>query len=534
MKSNLRLTRIIAVLALAAIAAPIAIAQFGSEMVYYELNKPKRNLAPLDLDDMRVIRMDEIMFDALYGWNERAEPEPQMAQGMPTLLADSTGAVVILKSNLLWPDSTPVTVDDVIFTFNIKKAIPGVKDNRYGLELIKEVKPGEAPNSIVFKFSRKLQFPERLLTNLFILPKRKLADAKSLSAYSEMPMGSGPFQLKDISIGSNSYALQRNQNYGTIAPGRPYFDRLKMTYWTSKAIWPVNILQGGIVHVLPDMEYNTELSTTPRIRSIPVSTNSVPMILFNMKDPILNNIFVRQGMQNLISRNEIAVTIYMQDSATVLTGPYPVTSYFYNYTVPAWDYNTNEAYDLFEKSGLLTFKDGKVIRKDTGKQWTVNLITYITTAGDEENLHKALESINKYFISAGINSSIEYRSSEGYLRALQSGTFQLIYLKITLDDSFNIEPFFSADAITRPGGQNFGQYSNVNANKAFRDLILTPVPQKQRALGLAIHKILHDDPPAMFLWNLNKYAYCRSELQHVNIHPFYFFSTIDRWNEKTE
>lgn len=533
MKLHSIIIRIMAVLALVGITCPLAVAQFGSELVYYELNKPKRNLAPLDLDDMRAIRLDEIMFDALYGWNERAEPEPQMAQGMPTLLDDSTRALVILKSNLLWPDSTPVTVDDVLFTFDIKKYIPGIKDNRYGLELIKDVKPGEAPNSIVFKFTRKIQYPERMLANLFILPKNKLM-GKSFDTYAEMPTGSGPFQLRNISITSNSYDLFRNQNYGSIAPGRPYFDRIKMTYWTSKAIWPVNILQGGIVHILPDMEYNTELATRSQIRSIPVSTNSVPMILFNMQDPILGNTYVRQGMQYLISRNQIAVTIFMQDSSTVLTGPYPVTSYFYNYTVPAWDYNTSVAYSLFEKSGLLTFKDGKVLRKDTGKQWELNLITYITAAGEEENLRKALESINNYFLSAGIKSSIDYKSSEGYVRALENGGFQLIYMKITLDDSFNIEPFFSTDAISRPGGQNFGHYSNSNADKAFRDMIMTPIPQKQRALGLAIHKILHDDPPAMFLWNLNKFAYCRTEIQNVNVHPFYFFSTVDRWSEKTE
>jgi peptide/nickel transport system substrate-binding protein len=258
------------------------------------------------------------------------------------------------------------------------------------------------------------------------------------------------------------------------------------------------------------------------------------MILFNCHDAILKNGYVRQGLQLLISRNQIYETIYLQDTSNVLTGPYPPSSYFYNYTVPSWDYNVDQGRRLLQQSGLLDIQGDKIIRKDTGKQWDLTLVTYITAAGEEESLRKALESINNYFLSAGINSKIEYRSSEGYLRALEGGNFQMIYLKITMDDSFNIEPFFSTDAILRPGGQNFGKYSNPDADKAFREMLLTPVPQKQRALGLAIHRILHDDPPAMFLWNLHKYAYSRTELRDVSVDPFYFFSTIDKWSKKTE
>ncbi len=534
MKAKTEIIKITLALAIIlSICAP-AFAQFGTEMVYYELNKPKRNLLPTVMDDIRAVRMGELMFDALYGWNDRGEVDPQLAQGMPTLLDDSTRALVILKNNLLWPDSTQITIEDVLFTFNLKKAFPSTRDTRRGLELVKEVKAGEAPGSVIFKFARKIQYPERLLANIFILPKHKLADPKVLDLYSQMPVGAGPFQLKDISISSNSYIFFKNQNYGAIAPGRPYIDRVKMTYWTSKAIWPVNILQGGIVDILPDMEYNTELATKSQINAVPVNTNTVPMILFNSRDLILKNGYARQGMQHLIPRNQICETIYMQDSTNVLTGPYPPSSYFFNYRVPTWNYDTALANSLFEKSGLLSVKDGKLIRKDTGKQWELTLVTYITAAGEEETLRKALESINNYFLSAGIKSKIEYRSSEGYIRALESGDFQLIYLKLTLDDSFNIEPFFSTDAILRPGGQNFGKYSNPEVDKAFRQLLMTPVRDEQLRLGLGIHRLLHDDPPAMFLWNLHKYAYCRSELRDISIDPFYFFSTIDKWSEKKE
>ena len=389
-------------------------------------------------------------------------------------------------------------------------------------------------NSVIFKFARKIQYPERLLANIFILPKRRLADQKALDEYSQMPLARGPFQLKDISISSNSYNFFKNQSYSMIAPGRPYIDRVKLTYWTSKAIWPVNILQGGIVHILPDMEYNTELASKSQINAVPVNTNTVPMILFNERDPILKNTYVRQGMQHLIPRNQICETIYMQDSTNVLTGPYPPSSYFFNYRVPTWDYDTNLANSLFEKSGLLTFSEGKLMRKDTGKQWELVLVTYITAAGEEESLRKALESVNNYFLSAGIKSRIEYRSSEGYIRALESGDFQIIYLKLTLDDSFNIEPFFSSDAMLRPGGQNYGKYTNLEADKAFRQLLMTPDHDEQLRLGWTIHRLLHEDPPAMFLWNLHKYAYCRSELRDVSIDPFYFFSTVDKWSEKKE
>jgi peptide/nickel transport system substrate-binding protein len=534
MEHNQRFLRmIVAFVVLFALTVP-CLAQFGAEMVYYELNKPKRNLMPISMDDILVIRMDELMFDALYSWDDQGNPFPQMAQGMPTLLGDTTSAQVILKSDMLWPDSTPVTIDDIIFTFTLTRTYLDLKDNRRALELVSDVTSGDAPNSVLFKFKRKVLHPERLLANVFILPKAKLTTRKALDVFAEKPIGTGPFQLKDISISSSSYKFYKNENYGTIAPGRPYIDHVKLNYWNSRAIWVVNILQGGIVDVLPDMEYNTELMTKPQIDAKPVNTNTVAMILFNMRDPIFKNLSVRQGMQYLIDRNKIYDTQYSGDSTNVLTGPYPPSSWFFNRTVPSWSYDPELGRSLLEKSGLLTFDGKKMIRKDTGKQWQVTLSTYITAIGEEDNLRNSLESINEYLKSSGIASTIEYRSTEAYSRALDKGDFEIIYLQFTLDDNFNIEPFFSTAASMRSGGQNFGAYSNLEADRAFRELLLATVPQKQRVEGLALHKILHDNPPAMFLWYLRKYAYLRAELQNASVEPFYFFSTVDKWIKKTE
>lgn len=534
MKNNQRFLRSIITLAvLLALTVP-CLAQFGTEMVYYELNKPKRNLMPINMDDILVIRMDELMFDALYSWDDQGNPFPQMAQGMPTLLGDTTSAQVILKNDMLWPDSTPVTVDDIIFTFSLALTYLDLKDNRRALELISNVTSGDAPNSVLFKFKRKVLHPERLLANVFILPKSKISTRKDLDLFAEKPMGTGPFQLKDISISSSSYKFYKNQNYGSIAPGHPYIDHIKMNYWNSRAIWVVNILQGGIVDVLPDMEYNTELMTKPQIDAKPVNTNTVAMLLFNMRDPILKNLNVRQGMQYLIDRNKIYDTQYSGDSTNVLTGPYPPSSWFFNRTVPSWNYDPELGRSLLTQSRYLSFDGKKIIRRDNGKQWAITLTTYITAIGEEDNLRNSLESVNEYLKSTGILSNIEYRSTEAYSRALEKGDFQIIYLQFTLDDNFNIEPFFSTAAITRPGGQNFGAYSNLEADRAFRDLLLATVPQKQRVEGLTLHKILHDNPPAMFLWYLRKYAYLRAELQNASVEPFYFFSTVDKWVKKTE
>lgn len=162
-------------------------------------------------------------------------------------------------------------------------------------------------------------------------------------------------------------------------------------------------------------------------------------------------------------------------------------------------------------------------------------MTYITAAGEQDNLRKALESINRFFLSGGIDSRLEYRSAEGYLNALEKREFQLIYLQFTADDNFDIEPLFSTNAIRRRGGlKNYSHYSNADVDEAFDDLVLATVPQKQRARGYKIHRLMHDDPPAMFLWNLQKYAYFRSEMQDISIDPFYFFSTVDQWIKSPE
>ncbi|MCD6161514.1 MAG: ABC transporter substrate-binding protein [candidate division Zixibacteria bacterium] len=528
MKANIQI--LAAALILCLIAGSV-MAQFGTEMVYYELNKPQRNLNPISANDLQVFRIDELIFDALYSWDPQGNIIPQMAQGLPKSIDDGKGALVMLKNNLKWPDSSEITVDDVILTFT--KKYTEIDDTRRRLELIKSVNPGEAPNSIIFKFERKVAHPERLLANIFILPSKKLDTSKKFSYFCEHPMGAGPYGLDNISISRNSYYFIKNPNYSTIAAGRPLIDRVKLMYWWSKAAWIPNILD-GVVDILPGMEFNPELSSKPRIISKPVNTNTVAMILINTNDPVLKNIDIRNGLQHIISRNDIYDKKYFGDSTLVLTGPYSPASHFFNYKVPSWVYSPEKAHSLFRKSGLLTVNNGKVMNKKDNKQWKLSLKTFITAAGERENLRDALEAVNSYLYSGGINSKIEYLPMEGYVRALEKGDFQLIYMEITFDDNFDIEPYFSSSAIRRNGGRNYGGYSNSKVDKAFAQLSKSSVPQEQQNIGKEIHQLLHDDPPALFLWNLLKWSYVRMELEDVNIMPFYFFSTIDQWKKKAE
>ncbi len=143
-----------------------------------------------------------------------------------------------LRKDAKWHDGKPVTVDDVIWTFNTL-----VKDGQpfyrfyYG-SVAEVVKVGADIVRFNFKPGENRELP-LIIGQLSILPKHYWAARDFTKTTLEPPLGSGPYKIKDFEAG-RAITLERVKDYwGKNLPvnkGFSNFDEIRYDYYRDSTI----------------------------------------------------------------------------------------------------------------------------------------------------------------------------------------------------------------------------------------------------------------------------------------------------------
>ncbi|MBR0649596.1 ABC transporter substrate-binding protein [Roseomonas terrae] len=177
-----------------------------------------------------------LVFDQLYGMNERFEPVPQMAQGH---VVENDGLLwrFTLREGLKFHDGTPVRGRDCIAS--IRRW--GRRD-AFGQELLARVADMTEDSDRVFTiklnrpFTKMLEAFSKVTTScLFIMPER-LANVDPFTNLSEA-VGSGPFRfVQNEWVPGSTVVYARNADYVPVPNGTPsmtagpkvaHFDRVE-------------------------------------------------------------------------------------------------------------------------------------------------------------------------------------------------------------------------------------------------------------------------------------------------------------------
>ena len=185
---------------------------------------PPSTFNPLDYDPNFPIDGNvRLMYETLVTYN-------QITDKLEPMLADSftktdSSITVHLDEKAKWNNGTPVTVDDVIFTFHIDSILPTPRHGNW--QYLSSVK-ADGKNNIVFNFASNNRNPLIILNAIAetsILPKAVfepiIASARDGQTYNfakvtdfkndSMPVVSGPYNLKAFS--PDKIVLERNDNY---------------------------------------------------------------------------------------------------------------------------------------------------------------------------------------------------------------------------------------------------------------------------------------------------------------------------------
>jgi microcin C transport system substrate-binding protein len=172
--------------------------------------------------------MDEVMTS--YGLLAEAVSYPE----------DYSTAAFRLRPEAKWADGTPVTPDDVVFSFDSAKA-NSVRMANYYRHVKSAAKTGEREVTFTFDQPNNRELPE-IVGQLPILPKHwwegkdANGNQRDISKTTlELPMGSGPYKVVSMRSGSNIRYERRDDYWGAnlaVNIGTHNFGAVTYSYFT--------------------------------------------------------------------------------------------------------------------------------------------------------------------------------------------------------------------------------------------------------------------------------------------------------------
>ncbi|MEQ8823521.1 MAG: extracellular solute-binding protein [Filomicrobium sp.] len=189
----------------------------------------------------------EYLYDTLMA---RAHDEPDAVYGLiahsAELAADKMSVTFFLRPEARFADGTPVTADDVVFSFDALKS-KGHPIYRFSL---RDVTSAEAIDKLTVKYTFTGNLVRDLpltVATLPVLPKSFYDKNPFEDTWLVRPLGSGPYELAEFKPGTFVTYKRREDYWGKDLPvnrGHYNFDELRYEYYRDRTAELQNLLNG--------------------------------------------------------------------------------------------------------------------------------------------------------------------------------------------------------------------------------------------------------------------------------------------------
>ena len=457
--------------------------------------------SPTNLDprvglDAQSERIDDLLFDDLLTRDEHLNVKPGLAESWD--IPDPLTYVFHLHRDVKFHDGRPLTSRDVKWTFDslLQGKIRSTKSAAYRF-----VDRIDAPDDYTVIFRMKEPFAT-LLWNLSdgaigIVPYG------SGNEMSQRPIGSGPFRLVSAQP-DKEVIIERNDEYwGTKAR----LQRVRFAIVPDTTTRALELRKGSadiaINALTSDMVL--ALERDPQLNVLRAPGTVLNYLAFNVRDPILKDVRVRQALAYAIDRRPMLQYLwrgFAQPAYSVL----PPESWAYNGDVPHYDYNPKRAGQLLDQSGYPAANGVRFhLTMKTSTEETTRLIAAV--------LQQQLREVN-------IVLDIRTFEFATFFSDVTRGAFQLYSLRWIggNEDPDIFEYAFHSDKFA-PHGANRSYYSNpridVLIDRARRELD----QNTRKQLYAEIQRILAEDLPYINLWYLDNVLVDSKRVQNVTLNP---------------
>jgi peptide/nickel transport system substrate-binding protein len=352
---------------------------------------------------------------------------PDLAAKMPRFsdesirqAADGSFEVDIeLKPDLKWSDGTPLTLNDLKYTWqwNMDPAQVGLVAGTTGWEDITDIVVSDDGLKATVKFGKPYAGFYGLLGS-FILPQHYFSTIPvAEAATTSMPVSpdiakvptSGPFMFETAS--PTGIVVKRNPNFAGGAFGQgAYLDELKYNFYADVDGMKADFLAGNVDAALDMLaaDYDSIKGVDPAIgRAILEPSWQYEHLDMNQGPnghPMLADVKVRQALTQAIDKNDLYAALFpgYPLPETPACSPAPPGTYWRDDTVTCPPFDVAAANALLDEAGW-TDTNGDGTRDKDGKE---AVLTACTLAGRPVR-QLTLEKVAGYYEAIGVKVNVQ-------------------------------------------------------------------------------------------------------------------------------
>lgn len=437
------------------------------------------NLDPRVGIDAQSERIDELIFDALLTRDEHLNVQPGLAERWE--ISDPLTYVFHLHHGAIFHNGQPLTARDVKWTFDslLQGKVRSTKAAAYRF-----VDHVEATDDFTVVFHLKEPFAS-LLWNLSegaigIVPYGSVDDM------SQAPIGSGPFKFVSAEQ-DKEVILTRNDRYWGE---EPLLERVRFTVVPDPTTRALELRKGSADVAINALTSDTVLALekNPNLKVERAPGTILAYLSFNMRDPLLKDVRVRQAIACAIDRRPLVHFIW-RDFAQPATSILPPQSWAYHDSTDGFAYDPARAREILDDAGY---------RSQNGVRF--HLVMKTST---EESTRLLAAVLQQQLREVGIALDIRTFEFATFLADVTSGSFQVYSLRWSgnedpdiFDTAFNSHNF-------PPTGRNRGFYSNARVDTLIGDARRELDQNVRKRLYAQIQDILAQEVPYVNLWNFD-------------------------------
>ena len=466
-----------------------------------------------------------LLFRGLTRLDQQGRVVPDLAERWTA--PDGLVYTFILRENQFWHDGRPVTIDDVLFTIEMMQNpdAPILPDLA---ELWRSVTVEPVDEHTVRLLLDEPFAPFLDFTTVGLLPKHIWQDVPPsellTSPLNSRPVGNGPMQATLTS--AEFIRLERSPfSNGAI----PMVSALEFHFYPDYPSIYAAYAEGELDGVSQVMQSDIALAqarTDLQLFSAPLST--YVGVIFNLQNPdvpFLQDANVRRALYHALDRDRLLDDV-VGGHGVLASSPIPSNNWGHASDTPSYDYDPEEARRLLDESGWVD-TDGDGTRDKGGLPMQLILLT-----NDGPNRIALIEQIAADWRAVGVRVAVESVSFAGFITDfLMPRRFEAALLSWDISGDPDPFPLYHSSQIVT--GQNFGGWSNQEADALMIEARSMVDPDKRKTLYAQFQHIYAADVPAIPLY-YPVYTYGVSErVKAVQIGPLNTpadrFATFPDW-----
>ena len=484
----------------AAILLPLVVAGCASkpapDTLVMIIESSPANLDPRVGTDAQSERIGKLIFDALLRRDEHINLQPALAESWD--IPDPLTYVFHLRQGVKFSDGRPLTSRDVKWTMDTIRNGSIITPKASTFRFVQAVEARDE-YTVVFHLSEPYA---TLLWNLSdgaigIVPFGSGAD------FNRQPVGSGPFRLVSMAQ-DKQVVLERNPNYWGEAAHVP---RLRFAVVPDTTTRALELRKGSadveINALTADMVATIEQRHQLAVERAPGTIYAY--LAFNLRDPLLKDVRVRQALAYAIDRRPIIHYLW-RDMARPAASVLPPQHWAYDANVQTYDYDPARARQILDAAGYAA---------KNGVRFHLTMKT-----STEESTRLLAMALQQQLRDVGIALEVRTFEFATFYSDVQKGAFQLYSLRwIGGNEDPDIFEHVFYSTSTPPRRANRSYYANPRVDQLIDEARRTVDEQRRKELYGEIQEVIAKDLPYINLWYFDNVAVHTARVKNIELSP---------------